>query len=178
MSARSTRTAYGSVAVLIHWTSAAAVILTFLLGWVAADIVSQPPPAGLLVAHVAMGVLVLVLTLLHIVWWVAADSFPDPHPGQPAWQQRSAQIVHVALYGLLLLMATSGIVTMLLSGAMPIILAGGAVPDFSGLGPRLAHGLMSRLLLVLLAVHVGAALYHQFVRRDRLLARMGIGRRA
>lgn len=30
-------------------------------------------------------------------------------------------------------------------------------------------------MLVLLALHVGAALYHQFIRRDRLLARMGIG---
>jgi len=31
-------------------------------------------------------------------------------------------------------------------------------------------------LLGLVLLHVGAALYHQLVRRDRLLARMGIGR--
>ncbi len=35
---------------------------------------------------------------------------------------------------------------------------------------------MSKLLLALLAAHIGAALYHQFVRRDQLLARMGVGR--
>jgi cytochrome b561 len=50
------------------------------------------------------------------------------------------------------------------------------VPDFSELGPRLAHGAMSKLLLVLLVLHVGAALYHQFIRRDNLMARMGAGR--
>ena len=35
---------------------------------------------------------------------------------------------------------------------------------------------MSKLLLVLFVGHVGAALWHQYVRRDHLLARMGIGR--
>jgi len=30
-------------------------------------------------------------------------------------------------------------------------------------------------MLGLLALHIGAALYHQFIRRDRLLSRMGVG---
>jgi cytochrome b561 len=30
-------------------------------------------------------------------------------------------------------------------------------------------------MLVLLAFHIGAALYHQFIRRDRIFARMGVG---
>src|SRR5690606_24916610 len=142
-----------------------------LLGWIVADVVAQPPAPGLLLTHVTMGILVLVLTLLRIVWWLAFDRHPGAPAGQPRWQVRTAQVVHVGLYAVLVLMATSGIVTMMLSGAMPLILAGGAVPDFSELAPRLAHGAMSRLLLVLLALHVGAALYHQFIRRDRLLAR-------
>ena len=33
----------------------------------------------------------------------------------------------------------------------------------------------ARAMLGLLALHVGAALYHQFIRRDRLMARMGVG---
>lgn len=44
--------------------------------------------------------------------------------------------------------------------------------------PRVAHGIMSRILLLLFVAHVGAALFHQFVRRDHLLARMGLGRAA
>ena len=75
-----------------------------------------------------------------------------------------------------MLMATSGIMTLVLSGAIPAMLSGAPVPDFSELVPRVAHGVMSKLLLALFAAHVGAALYHQFVRRDRLLARMGVGR--
>jgi cytochrome b561 len=89
---------------------------------------------------------------------------------------RAAQAVHLGLYVLLVLMASSGITTLILSGAVPTILGGGPVPDFSELVPRIAHGIMSKLLLALFVGHVGAALYHQLVRRDHLLARMGVGR--
>jgi cytochrome b561 len=34
---------------------------------------------------------------------------------------------------------------------------------------------MSKILLALLVLHVGAALWHQLVKRDQLLARMGVG---
>ena len=39
------------------------------------------------------------------------------------------------------------------------------------------HGLSWALLLLLLCVHVGAALYHQFVRKDGLFGRMWFGKR-
>jgi cytochrome b561 len=35
---------------------------------------------------------------------------------------------------------------------------------------------MSKILLALFVMHVGAAIYHQVIRRDHLLARMGVGR--
>jgi cytochrome b561 len=84
--------------------------------------------------------------------------------------------VHLLLYVVIILMSTSGIATIIASGAMPALLSGQPLPDFSGLIPRTAHGIGSRLLLALLVAHIGAALYHQFIRRDRLLARMGVGR--
>jgi len=39
------------------------------------------------------------------------------------------------------------------------------------------HGLSWTLLLLLLCVHVGAALYHQFIRKDGLFGRMWFGKR-
>ena len=173
MGIKSTSTQYGSVAIAIHWTSAVAVVLAFAAGLVMAN--SEPVPAPLLVAHIVLGLSVFVLTLLRIVWWLAADDRPPLPAEQPRWQQLAARTVHALLYVILLLMATSGITTIVLSGAIPAIAAGAPVPDFSELIPRVAHGVMSRLLLVLLAGHIGAALYHQLIRRDRLLARMGIG---
>ncbi|MBI4921346.1 MAG: cytochrome b/b6 domain-containing protein [Devosia nanyangense] len=174
MDLKSTDTRYGKVAILIHWASAVAVVLAFAAGAVTAG--TEPAPLGPLVAHIALGVSVLVLTLLRIVWWLVADRHPPPAVDQSRWQQISAGAVHWLLYAVLILMGTSGIMTLLLSGAIPALVAGGPVPDFSTVLPRIAHGAMSKLLLALFVGHVGAALYHQFVRRDHLLARMGIGR--
>jgi cytochrome b561 len=173
MSMKSTSTRYGSVAVAIHWTTAMAVVLTFIAGLVMAN--SAVVATQLLVAHIVLGLSVFALTLLRIVWWLAADDRPPLPADQPRAQQLAAKTVHALLYVILILMATSGIMTLVLSGAIPAILSGTPVPDFSELVPRVAHGIMSKLLLALLAAHIGAALYHQFIRRDRLLARMGIG---
>jgi cytochrome b561 len=172
MPVKSTPTRYGSVAIAIHWLSALAVILTFAAGFVVANVSPQP---AILVAHIVLGSTVLLLTLLRIVWWWVADRRPKLPANQPRWQQTTAHAVHGALYVILLLMASSGIMTLVLSGALPVILSGGPIPDFAGLLPRMVHGFMSRLLLALFVLHVGAALYHQFVRRDRLLARIGVG---
>lgn len=173
MSIKSTSTRYGSVAIAIHRTSAVAVVLAFVAGLVMAN--SDPIPPALLVAHIVLGLSVFALTLLRIVWWLAADDRPPLPADQPRLQKLAAKTVHALLYVILILMATSGITTVVLSGAIPTLASGATVPDFSELIPRVAHGVMSKLLLVLLVGHIGAALYHQVVRHDRLLARMGIG---
>jgi len=173
MSSKSTPTRYGSVAIAIHWSSAAAVVLAFVAGLALTN--ADPAPAGLLIAHIVLGSSVLLLTLLRIVWWLVADKRPALPANQPRVQQLAAKIVHALLYVILIGMATSGITTVVLSGAIPAVMSGAPVPDFSELIPRMAHGIMSKLLLALLVAHIGAALYHQFIRRDRLLARMGLG---
>ena len=176
MATKSSSDRYGNVAIALHWSSAIAVILAWLAGFTVANALPAGQGGGLLLAHIALGLIVFALTLLRIVWWLVADKHPGAPARQPRWQVRLAQLVHGCLYVLLVLMASSGITTLILSGAVPILLAGGPVPDFSELIPRVAHGIMARILLLLLVVHVGAALWHQLVRRDHLLARMGVGR--
>ncbi len=175
MSLKSTPARYGAVAITIHWTSALAVVLTWIAGFAVANAVPAGQGTPLLLAHIALGLIVFALTLLRLLWWLAFDHLPREVTGQPGWQAWLARAVHVTLYVILLLMASSGIATLVLSGAVPTLLSGGPVPDFSGLVPRIAHGIMSRILLALFVLHVAAALYHQFIRHDRLLARMGVG---
>lgn len=176
MQTKSTSTQYGPVAITIHWASALAVILAFAAGFVVANVAPPAQQGPILIAHITLGLIVFALTLLRIVWWVVADKRPAPVGKQPHWQELTAKIVHFGLYALLILMGTSGIVTVVLSGALPTILSGGPVPDLSQLIPRIAHGIMSKILLALFVLHIGAALYHQVIRRDHLLARMGVGR--
>jgi len=77
------------------------------------------------------------------------------------------------------------VIGLLVSGAglgraydLPGVLAGTApMPDdLFVYPPRIGHGLLSNVMLALVALHVGAALYHQFVRKDNLLARMWFGK--
>jgi cytochrome b561 len=75
--------------------------------------------------------------------------------------------VHIFFYVVILGMIVSGIGMVPLSGAGPVIFGGeGSLPDFWKYPPRIPHGIGARLLLALLVLHTGAALYHQFVRRD------------
>jgi cytochrome b561 len=54
------------------------------------------------------------------------------------------------------------------------VLFGGAgtLPDFEDFAPLVAHGIGAMLLIALLVLHTGAALHHQFVRRDGIFRRM------
>lgn len=176
MSASPAPTRYPSLAIAMHWLTALLIGLLFATGFLAAAQPDGAAKVALLRAHLPFGAGALLLTVLRIGWWLLARPARTPHPaGQPEWQAATARGVHWALYGIVLLTAASGIGTIALSGALPAIIAGAALPDLDLVAPRLVHGLAARLMLALLALHVGAALYHQFVHRDHLMARMGLG---
>ena len=174
MGLKSTATRYGSVAIAIHWVSAVAIIALLISGTVMAGAVGEAK-RSILPIHATIGSLVLLLTLVRIGWWVWGDKRPQPAPNQPRMQELAARIVHGLLYAGIIVLGASGIATLALSGAIPALLSGAPLPDFSGLLPRLTHGIVGKAMIALLVLHVGAALYHQFIRRDRLLGRMGIG---
>jgi len=175
MSLKSTSSRYGAVAVSIHWLTAALIVALFATGLLAAGQADPQAKLALLRFHVPLGASVLVLTLLRIVWWWVLDRHPALPANQPGWQKYVALATHIGIYLVILLLASSGIATLVLSGALPAIIAGTELPDLETLLPRLVHGAASKVMLGLLALHIGAALYHQFIRRDRLLARMGVG---
>jgi len=176
VSLRSNSERYGSVVVAIHWLTALAIFAMLGTGLAAANMADPASELVLLRVHAIMGVAVGVLTLFRIVWWLMVDTPPrDAAPSR--LQGLAARAVHFGLYGVILVMVASGIATMLLTGA-GAQLAGEAplpLPDFTLAPPFTAHGMLARVLIVLLIGHIGAALWHQFVRRDRLLARMGVG---
>ena len=63
---------------------------------------------------------------------------------------------------------------------LPIAMVGterqpGPLPDFWTYPPLRAHLTAAIALVALVCLHVAAALYHHLYRRDRLLARMGVG---
>ncbi len=171
---KSTSTKYGKVAVTIHWLSVVLILAQLGSGFRAASTIDTAAKETVLALHAPLGIAILLLTLARLLWWWFADKKPDPVQGDPAWQAVTAKAVHVLFYVVILGMAASGIGMMAASGAGEILF--GAVdaplPDFSKYLPRVPHGLGARLMVILLALHAGAALYHHFIKKDGLLWRM------
>lgn len=177
LNAKSTTDRYGTVAITMHWLSALLILGLMIAGFIAAD-ADSAFKAAILRIHVPVGVAVLVLTLARIAWWLFADRKPEEIAGLPHLQSLAAKAVHILLYVAVIGLAGSGIAMTALSGAGDVLFGSnpGPLPDFWNFAPRYGHAAAARLMVLLLAAHVGAALYHQFIRKDRLLARMGIGK--
>lgn len=169
---------YGKVAIAFHWTIAALVLFNLIVG-----LFHEGPlrPYGLMPAHKAVGILVLVLTLGRIGWRLGHPVPPLP-AGLPSWERTAARATHAVFYALLLLIPLSGWAMASLSKTprpidwfglfqVPLLPVGkgvaGAAHEFHELG-----GYLFALLVVL---HIAAALRHQFVLRDGYLARMWPG---
>jgi cytochrome b561 len=165
---------YGKVAISIHWLSTILILALLGSGFRAGNAVDAAAKAGFLRFHIPVAILVLLLTLFRLVWWWRFDLKPLPVTGSPRWQENSARWIHVAFYVVILGMAFSGVGLMVLSGAAPAVFGepGAVLPNFADYPPRAPHGAGGIALLFLLALHGGAAIYHQFVRNDGLLWRM------
>lgn len=134
--------------------------------------------AAMVQAHLWLGLSVLVL----VAWRVLLrrrHGAPPITPLLPAWQSWPAKLLHLALYAFLVAMPLLGLLTAWTTGkqlllpftdiALPALLA----PD-EALGEQLEdlHGSIGEAFYWVIGLHVLAALYHHFVRRDDTLRRM------
>jgi cytochrome b561 len=96
----------------------------------------------------------------------------------PAWQQRAAHLVHRALYVLFFAVPLAGWAYSSAAGFPVVVFGVLPLPDFVPADKALAefikpfHKYLAFTLALLVLAHVGAALKHQFVDHDGLLARM------
>ena len=150
-----------------------AILVQIGLGFAAAGAADADVQAELLRAHVVLGIFVVALTVIRLAWWLI-DGCPAVLAGLPSWQTLSERVVRGLLYLLILLLGASGIAVLMLSGAGDVLFGGAsrALPDFTRFPPMAAHIAAATALLALAALHILAALYHHFWRRDGLLGRM------
>jgi cytochrome b561 len=174
---KSTDDRYGRIAISIHWISAFLIVGMMIAGFRAAAMTDLEAKASLLRIQASLGIALLILTLARIGWWLLADRRPKDPKDAPRLQMIAAKAVHVLLYAAILGLAFSGIALFAMSGTGAILFgnAHGPLPDFWNFAPRYGHAAAARLMALLLLLHTGAAFYHQFILKDRLFARMGIG---
>lgn len=171
------RNRYSTVSLAFHWGLALLVLIQVLL-ITAHDAIDGPMSRELVQIHKALGLSVLILTLARIGWRMANPALPSP-PGAADWQKVAARATHVLFYVLLIGIPLFG---------WAASSAGGRDIDWFGLfnWPLLPversrdlagtfmdlHKAAVKLLYVLLALHVLAALKHQFIDRDNVMHRM------
>lgn len=176
---------YTPTAIALHWLLAAAILGSAAVGLYMTELKFSPTQLKLYNWHKWAGMTILALSLLRLLWRLGHR--PPPLPAvivrrMPGWQQRAHHATHGLMYLLFFLVPLTGWAYSSAKG-FPIVWFGMLpLPDWVPVSDPLAaalkplHRLAAYGLLGLVAVHVGAALKHQFIDRDGLLARMGLGR--
>lgn len=172
---------YSPVAIVFHWTMASLVFLQLGLGWW----MGRAPPGGEKIAayetHFFIGILMLVLAVCRLSWRIIAPG-PINDADKPGWQTTAAKITHVVFYACLLGLPLSGwlmISTVARDQSLSLLGLPWPLLPLEAVDPRTlwmleavaewTHWGLVISLLLLVPIHVGAALQHHFIARDDVL---------
>lgn len=173
----STYSSYSGVSIALHW-----IIALLAFGQIGLMMISDAVPGserGLwMMLHKSGGMLILALTLVRLFWRFREPWKPLP-VAMPQWQRWLARVTHVGFYVVMIGMPLTG---------WAAVSAAGSGFDFYGLfatpllpveGGRATaralfgiHDLGAKVFYVLTALHVAAALKHQFLDKDNELKKM------
>ena len=169
---------YTITAIVFHWLIALLIVGAFIMGLVMTDIPGITPTKLKYYSwHKWAGVTVLALAALRLLWRLThrAPAYPA---GMPAWQKGAAHGLHGVLYLLMFAVPLSGYLYTLSAG-IPVVYFGlFELPILIAADPALklvlkgVHYWLNMGLAACVAVHLAAALKHQFIDRDGVLKRM------
>jgi cytochrome b561 len=170
-------TGYTDTAKALHWTVVVLLIAQFIFAWTMPHIGRNTPVSTLISLHFTFGIMILAVAGVRLGWRLTHPE-PATEDGLPPWQVLSARVVHWALYLLLFVMPILGWIDASWRD-MPIVMFGlelprlvaARTPGWGWTGD--IHVLLTTyVMLALVGLHVAAALYHYFFRRDGVLQRM------
>jgi cytochrome b561 len=178
---------YGVVAMVLHWTIAALLIVNLALGLYFTSLAENDPGKSFFSnTHKSIGLTVLMLSVLRLLWRLFHSAPPAARRG-PAWASALAPLVHWAFYALLIALPLAGWALVSVSPMnLPTVYFGLAHwPPIAFLHALpmaarrqdtrvfvFAHGALALLTAVLMAAHVAAALWHRYRLKDDILGRM------
>lgn len=192
MAVRNSLLRYGSIAMTLHWVIAALIITNIAIGLYMGGLPRSDPNAfQIFQLHKSIGLTVLMLSLARLVWRLVNPVPPLPRGMSPV-MRFLGHTSHFLLYFFMIGIPLSGWL-MVSASSM------GLGTPFFGLfhfpdAPFLAslprasrhpyheafetvHVYLAWATIALVPIHIGAALYHQFLRRDDVLKRMLPGTR-
>jgi len=179
-------TRYSLLQRLIHWAVAIIAICLLTagatLGILGFDGVKEtfgmPVTNAIYKYHKTFGVVMLGLMTLRLVLKLTLGR-PEYDPPLPRFNKVASAAVHGLLYVALLVQPMLGWAATA-AGGFPIEFFNSKLPKLIAKDPALSetlymvHGAVGALILTLIAIHVGAALMHRFIKRDTVMKRMSL----
>ncbi len=172
---RNTTAAYGSVAKLFHWLIFVLLVGMLIYGYFLDDFPKDVQPLTYNI-HKLIGLTILMLMILRLGWRLVNPK-PSLVQDVPQWQRRVERLVHQLMYLFILVMPIAGWI-----GAS----AGTHPPHLGGIDLSLPieqskaiadvsfwfHNNIALVVIALITIHFLAALYHQFVKQDKIINKM------
>ncbi|THD64621.1 YceI family protein [Phenylobacterium sp.] len=180
---------YATVAIVLHWLIALAIVAQISLAW---RFEGDHSPTGFALTqlHKSIGITVLILSLFRLAWRLMNPPPPEPAGVKP-WERALALAVHWGFYAIMIGMPLTGWIMVSASKtAIPTLLFGAVpwpnLPGFAGMAPHFkaawhtigekGHGLLAWGAYGLIVLHVAGALKHQlFERNVPVFSRMAPG---
>lgn len=172
---------YSPTARLFHWLSAALVLVMLVTGLVMVyrgkDLnIWNDLTNNLYTTHKTLGLVVLALVAIRLIYRLVRGAPPDEPTLEPV-HRIAGHATHWLMYLLLLALPLLGWVGISMFPALGTF-GGFKIPALTAPDPDMSkqvlwlHAWLAYALIALIAMHVGAALYHHTIRGDNVLRRM------
>jgi cytochrome b561 len=170
------RLQYGTTAKVLHWLIVALLAVQYPIGWLMPDLHRNMKPGAAMTFHVSFGIVIFLLIVVRFAWRLTHPVAPES--SLPPWQRLSSEAAHWLLYALVLATTVTGWLFASFRGwwmslfyLMPLpMLASENAADGKTIDGF--HQAAEWALLVVIGIHVAAALVHILVYRDRIMQRM------
>ncbi|MCE9645799.1 MAG: cytochrome b/b6 domain-containing protein [Chloroflexi bacterium] len=161
---------YHPIMVVLHWLT---VILILGAGFLAEDEGGGSP----INIHMILGALLLVTLVLRLIVRFATKRPEWANTGDP-FLNKLGELVHVGLYFFAFFILALGGLIATQRNLIGYVLGSGSVARvrLGIIGPL--HHLGWIAVIGLLFLHIGGALYHQFIIKDNLFSRMWFGKQS
>ena len=193
MAFKNSQFAYGSIAKWLHWSIA----ILFLCSYATVKyrhwftVKDTPENWTALQLHLSVGITIAALVLLRIIWRLM-NSVPDEEPGSKV-AHLAAKLGHYALYAMMIIMPLTGYIGTGVNTEYFFLFDIAKFESTQVFASLVTNGLNMSfeefekpidyihkelggelIVLLLLAGHILAAMYHHFIRKDRTLRKMTV----
>ncbi len=191
MSIKNTANNYGVIAKWIHWVTAILFLGSYISVYYRHWFTEEKTPENwtALQLHLSIGFTIAVIVALRIIWRIA-NRVPDLEPGTRL-EHLAAHLGHYSLYAIMIIMPITGYVGTSVNTEFFFMFDISKFEDTQLFVSLVSNGLGitfkefeepidfihknilgAWLVWLLILGHVSAALYHQFVKKDRTLEKM------